>query len=330
MKEGFLTLELKIFLVALFGIGLLLFVTFYGKDTSLFTEGDDVVVTVNGNPITAEDVAEQIAKLPAYYFSKGMDNETIRNAIIEQLIAKELLVLQSKELGITATDLEIQEALENITKQAQLSVEEFRQRLIEENITQTELEEMIKEQLSINKVIEREVLKNVQVTEEEISAYYDEQKETLAEVRASHILVCYDGALRCEENRTKEEAEIEAERIIRELKYNGADFAALAKSYSNDPSAQFNGGDLGWFTKGQMVPEFENAVFSMNVGEMTDTPVETVYGYHIILVTDKKEELMDFKEEIETSLLLEKQKAAVEAYLSQLKTAASIVYTETE
>ena len=330
MKEGFLTLELKIFLVALFGIGLLLFVTFYGKDTSLFTEGDDVVVTVNGNPITAEDVAEQIAKLPAYYFSKGKDNETIRNAIIEQLIAKELLVLQSKELGITATDLEIQEALENITKQAQLSVEEFRQRLIEENITQTELEEMIKEQLSINKVIEREVLKNVQVTEEEISAYYDEQKETLAEVRASHILVCYDGALRCEENRTKEEAEIEAERIIRELKYNGADFAALAKSYSNDPSAQFNGGDLGWFTKGQMVPEFENAVFSMNVGEMTDTPVETVYGYHIILVTDKKEELMDFKEEIETSLLLEKQKAAVEAYLSQLKTAASIVYTETE
>ena len=143
--------------------------------------------------------------------------------------------------------------------------------------------------------------------------------------RASHILVCYEGALRCEETRTKEDAYALAQTVLEEIKA-GADFSELAKQYSDDPSAEFNGGDLGWFTKGQMVPAFETAVFSMSVGEIAEAPVETDFGYHIVTVTDKKDAFEDFKEQLMQTLTMEKQKAAVEAYLLSLKEAATIVY----
>ncbi|MEK6867652.1 MAG: peptidylprolyl isomerase, partial [Nanoarchaeota archaeon] len=108
----------------------------------------------------------------------------------------------------------------------------------------------------------------------------------------------------------------------------GGEFSALANKYSDDPSAEFNSGDLGWFTKGQMVPAFETAVFSMNIGEMAEEPVETDFGYHIVTVTDKKDAFEDFKEAIVQTVTLEKQKMAVEAYLTALKEAATIVYAE--
>lgn len=90
-------------------------------------------------------------------------------------------------------------------------------------------------------------------------------------VKASHILV------KTEEEALKLKSDIE----------NGKDFAMLAKEVSLCPSGQ-NGGDLGYFTKGQMVKEFENAAFSMNKGEISD-PVKTQFGYHLIYLTDKQD-----------------------------------------
>lgn len=109
------------------------------------------------------------------------------------------------------------------------------------------------------------------------------------EVRASHILISYAGAQQAGEEvtRTKEEAKAEAERILAEAKAEGADFAELARQYSDGPSGP-NGGDLDFFGKGQMVPAFEEAAFGMEVGDISD-PVETEFGYHIIKVTDKHE-----------------------------------------
>jgi peptidyl-prolyl cis-trans isomerase C len=107
------------------------------------------------------------------------------------------------------------------------------------------------------------------VTDEEVKARYDKEIAAMPveqEVRAMHILV-----------KTKEEAEA----IIKELEA-GKDFAALAKEKSTDPSAASNGGDLGFFGKGQMVPEFEAAALALKVGEYTKTPVQTQFGFHVI------------------------------------------------
>lgn len=86
----------------------------------------------------------------------------------------------------------------------------------------------------------------------------------------------------------KEELHVKAQNVLQEVK-NGADFAALAKQHSEDSSNE-QGGDLGWFGRGDMVPEFEQAVFSLKKGEVFPSVVETVYGYHIIRLDDKKTE----------------------------------------
>ena len=92
------------------------------------------------------------------------------------------------------------------------------------------------------------------------------------EIRARHILVA---------------TEAEARRIIAELKAGG-DFAAIAKAKSADPGSAGKGGDLGYFTKGQMVPEFEAAAFALRPGEFTEQPVKTQFGWHIIKVEDRR------------------------------------------
>ena len=113
------------------------------------------------------------------------------------------------------------------------------------------------------------------VTEAEMRKVYDEQRSRITpeeEVRASHILV---------------ETEEEAKAIIAQLR-GGADFATLAKEKSKDPGGA-NGGDLGFFSKAQMVPEFATAAFAMQPGALSETPVKTQFGWHVIKVVEKRE-----------------------------------------
>jgi peptidyl-prolyl cis-trans isomerase C len=113
------------------------------------------------------------------------------------------------------------------------------------------------------------------VTEAEMRRIYDEQRARITpeeEVRARHILV---------------ENEDEAKAIIAQLR-GGADFAAIAKEKSKDPGGR-DGGDLGFFTKGQMVPEFAEAAFAMQAGQLSETPVKTQFGWHIIKVEERRQ-----------------------------------------
>jgi protein-export membrane protein SecD len=117
----------------------------------------------------------------------------------------------------------------------------------------------------------------------------DKTETTEEEVRASHILIAYAGAERAAEDvtRTKEEAQMEAERILEEVKADPDNFAQFAKQYSDGPSGP-DGGDLDFFGKGMMAPAFEEAAFAMEPGQISDV-VETSFGFHIIKVTDKQE-----------------------------------------
>ncbi len=322
----FLTLERKLMLVALVGIALLLFFTFNLK--GFFSlNGDDVLVTVNSIAITEKDVQEELSKLPSYYLA-SVDEATLRTAILDQLIAKHLIEDQVERLGITITKTEIEDAITVLTQKSGLTEEDFAERLKEQNLTEESLMEIIQEQLAINKVIQQEALANIEVTEEEIQTSFEQSVDILTQVRASHILLCYEGTLRCTQNRTKEEAYDLATDLIAQITEAGASLSDLATTYSDDPSVSLNKGDLGWFAKGQMVQEFETAAFALHAGEMTTAPVETVFGYHIILVTNKKETLEDVKEEILQTLTFEKQKAAVEEYIASLREKAKIEWTD--
>jgi parvulin-like peptidyl-prolyl isomerase len=139
-----------------------------------------------------------------------------------------------------------------------------------------------RERYMMNKYYEAVVVDKL-ISEEEVKAFYEKQKE---EVKASHILIGWKGGNRSRATRTKEEALKLADELAAQAKAGG-DFAKLAMQHSEDPSKDRNSGDLGYFTWGRMVPEFQEAAYALNIDQISDV-VETVYGYHVIKVTDKR------------------------------------------
>ena len=151
--------------------------------------------------------------------------------------------------------------------------------------------------------------------EEEVQAEYDAQYGSVGpvtEYNASHILV---------------ETEEEAQALIEELAA-GADFAELAQQRSIGPSGP-NGGQLGWFTAGMMVPTFEEAVFALQVGEVS-APVETQFGWHVVVLNDTREQEPPGLEQVRAELEDGLRRARVDAAITELSAAADVVRPEIE
>ena len=166
----------------------------------------------------------------------------------------------------------------------------------------------LKEQLLMEYAITK-CVEGVQVKEEEVRAFYEEHKEEFvagATVNASHILV---------------DTEEQARQILESIKNGDITFEDAAKQYSSCPSSA-EGGNLGDFAQGQMVPEFDAAVFSMEVGELS-APVKTQFGYHLIKLNAKNEAEVvtyeDIRQELYANLMQQKQQAAYQSKINQLK-----------
>jgi peptidyl-prolyl cis-trans isomerase C len=162
-------------------------------------------------------------------------------------------------------------------------------------------------------LLKKEVEDKAPVADEEVKQFYAAHKEEYRDdkVRASHILV---------------KTEEEAKSVEQEIK-KGRSFAELAKKHSTDAASRKTGGDLGEFSRGQMIPEFERAAFTLKKGEMSGI-VRSEYGYHLIKVTDRKEgklqELAQVSGQIRQKLVREKQRQIFEAWIAGLKKAAGI------
>lgn len=167
----------------------------------------------------------------------------------------------------------------------------------------------LKMQLLTNFAVEKH-LSTVKVTDEEVEAFYNEHPEAFMQgetVNASHILVA---------------TEEEALSVYAKISSGEMTFEDAAKEYSSCPSKE-NGGSLGDFGRGQMVPEFDTAVFAMEVGEVTATPVKTQFGFHLIRLNGKNPAtqvaLDEIREALKGKLLEEKQQQAYESRVNQLK-----------
>ncbi|WP_432402733.1 peptidylprolyl isomerase [Wukongibacter sp. M2B1] len=236
---------------------------------------------------------------------------------------KILAVVNGKE--ITENDVNV--LLQNFVAQGNMNFnsEQGKKQILDELINQElfyldaiennyDKEEEFLKELEINKVnilknySLKKVLNGVSVTDEEIKEYFNNNQEsfkTPESIQASHILV-------------KEEEEIN--KVAKEIE-GGLDFEEAAAKYSTCPSKQ-RGGDLGFFTRGQMVPEFENAAFAMKEGEVSE-PVKTQFGYHLIKLVDKKEsasqKFEEVKDQIKNFLLGRKQNNLYIAKTTELK-----------
>jgi peptidyl-prolyl cis-trans isomerase C len=190
----------------------------------------------------------------------------------------------------------------------ELLYEEAKSRKLHNDPDIKELISDAKRKILISRVIEDETRKSSPVSDDDVRDYYEQNKEKYMipeMVRASHVLTS-----------TEEEAVNAKGELDR-----GADFTAVAKQYSKDLTKD-RGGDLGYFKKGQMIPEFENAAFSLNIGETSDV-IKTRFGYHVIRLTDRKPAAYRGFEEVEddvrTSIMRDRQRQSFDEFTKTLK-----------
>lgn len=176
-------------------------------------------------------------------------------------------------------------------------------------------------------VLSPESYKNIKASEDDIKTFYEQNLQrfsTPEERRASHILIAVNN------EKTDADAKKEADEIYKQLQADPSKFAQLAKSKSADTGSARQGGDLGFFQKGMMVPEFDNAVFSGKKGDLI-APVKTQFGYHIIKIVDVKpaqaKPLKEVRAEIEA---LYQQQAAIRAFAEDAENFSNMVYEQSE
>ncbi len=176
-------------------------------------------------------------------------------------------------------------------------------------------------------VLSPESYKNIKAADEDIKTFYEQNLQrfsTPEERRASHILIAVTA------DKSDADAKKEADELYKQIQANPKQFAQLAKTKSNDPGSARQGGDLGFFQKGMMVPEFDSAVFGGKKGDLVG-PVKTQFGYHIIRIDDvkaaKAKPLAEVRSEIEA---LYQQQAAIRAFAEDAETFSNMVYEQSE
>jgi peptidyl-prolyl cis-trans isomerase C len=287
------------------------------------------VAVFEGGEVTLGELQEFAQQSGAGELSpQSPQYETVVAQLMPQLVDIEIAKAYAEEQGITVTEAEVNKEIESlkdqVAQQAQAQgqdvnrEEAFDQALQQVNLTEQQLRQQVREQLPIQKVQKR-VAGGVGPSQGEVEQFYQQNKvaqfTTPATRCTRHILFNKD---------QKEKAE-EVKKQLQE----GGDFAALAKQYSQDPWSAERGGDLGCIGKGETVPNFEEAAFNAKQGEIVG-PVETEFGYHLLEVTDIREEstqpLSEVEAQIRDQLTADAQAKKFEVWLQKQKEQRNVKY----
>ena len=256
----------------------------------------DRIVAVVGNGIILEsELKVQIQLYGDQYLQSGISRDELPKFILDQMIKDKLILIQAQnDTSMKITSEQVDQALDEQMKKLRArfnSEEEFQQQLQKEGLTEKELrkkyKKAINDQLLRDKLLSSKISK-ISVSNKEVKDFYYTYQDSMPQqpegVRLAHILIPIKP-----EKTTIDELKARAESIAQRAK-KGEDFSELAEKYSDDPSSA-QGGELGYFKKGDMLPSFEKAAFALKVGEISDV-VETQFGFHIIKLEDKKDDMV--------------------------------------
>ena len=327
-------------------------------------KSQDAIIIINGTKITQaqfDDMFDKQASSPMLK-AMGVDIKSDKNAfiyniikerVINELIVKTLIEQEAQKRSIKVTDKDIDEAIKEIIDKLG-SKEALDEALKQNGITTAQFRKDLKTEVKMKKLAQS--LGSSDVSDAEAKKFYDTNKDKFKmpeRVRASHILISAnpeeiteivksepnnakldDAAIKAKVNAEIKSREAKAQTLLAEVKKNPKDFAKLAKENSEDPGSAKQGGDLGFFAAADMVPEFSKAAFSMKPNTISDKPVKTQYGYHIIMVTDRAaastEKFDKVKDNIKAYISNQKQVELVDNLVESLKKTAEIKYVNEE
>lgn len=271
----------------------------------------DPVAVVDGENILIADVEKVVERMVAQKGGSLKDippemkpqlyRQVIEGVIVEKLVTK-------KAAAIEVTDADVSAEYDRFKGQFP-DEKTMTEQLAGQGQTPEGLKGEIKNFIRQNRWIDDQLKGKIEVTDADAEKFYKENQEQFKQpeqVRASHILVKVEKDAKDEEVKTKL---AEANKILGRVK-KGEDFDKLATELSEDPSAKENHGDLNFFPKDQMVPEFSDAAFKMKKGDISAEPVRSDFGFHIIKVTDRKDA---------STMSLDETKPKVLDYLKQQK-----------
>jgi len=270
------------------------------------------LIKINGQDIFKKEFLAEFEKsLQKDQPLRNIERQELQRSFLVQLIDRELIHGEAKRLGITVTDAEVEAALQSYL--ADYSDGSFETMLKERGLTIQAWRDELKEGLIMEKLLEEAVYSRIEISEMEVAAYYESHRDEFdrpAQVRARQIVVA---------------DEAQGNEVLALLR-SGRSFSEIASEYSLSPDSQ-NGGDLGFFGRGEMPPEFDEVVFKLPVNHLSDL-IKTEYGYHIFMVEEKRKaarlKKAEAAEEIRAILESQKKEELYINWLQELRANAEI------
>ncbi len=299
------------------------------KLTELF--GDPVIAKAKGVEIKRSELDKSLVPIKSNYAARGQNLGAEQTALLEAQVLNEMVGVQLTLLKATDADKQkgreqFEKMLKRLKTDNKLTDEEFEQKLATQlrvqAATRAQWEQQILDKATVAFILEREL--KVSLSDEDVKKYYDEHParfEQPEQVRASHILIgTRDPGTNAELTEEQKKAKRKLADDLLKRARAGEDFAKLAKEFSDDPGSKDNGGEYT-FPKGQMVPEFEAAAFSLGTNQISDV-IATQFGYHIIKLSEKipakKIELAKISEDLKEGLKQQEMQKLLPDYFEKL------------
>ena len=284
---------------------------------------------VNGVEISGDAVQFELDRLVRFYMSHGMTMDEVKRNLpkleekaLDQAIGAKLLLDRAQELDIPLMAADIDAEVSKVVTQVG-GPENYKKALDAQGITEVQFRKELEKGAKVNKLVEQAFSFFSDPTEDEVAKFYEAHK---AEFVVPHQVLCQHILVKGSDDAALDKIKAIRERIVS----GGADFAEEAKKNSDCPSGQ-EGGSLGWFGRGMMVPEFDKVAFEMKKGEVSGV-VSTQFGYHIIYKADEKgggqQTLVDVHDQVKDLLRHETRGRAMDAFVAELRANAKIEYRE--
>jgi peptidyl-prolyl cis-trans isomerase SurA len=290
---------------------------------------DGIAAIVNDEPITTYEVEKEQSDLEKMLEKNPSaidpDKARLHETALDSIINKKLVAHKIKELDIKVSDEEVKQAIEDVKRQNNISQEALLAALNGQGISFEAYKAQLKEQLERLRLVSQEVRSKIQISDKEVREFYAAHPEKFETEGTFHALLI---TLSVPDNATKEEKTRIADKAsgIQSEAKSGKDFGELAKKYSDDASAK-EGGDMGAFKQGEMVPEFEAVLTKLSPGEVSG-PFATQSGIHIVKLVErsrgKSEPYEKVKGQIEDMLYKKKSEERFNQWLADLRKSAAI------